>query len=93
MSMSLPLVSKIVVLIVGSFLLSFLWWNVWMYQGFIGPIPFLHWFIIADGEFSYDLTQYEMFAQLIVVIELFIVVASKAKSNAVAGEATTIQVA
>ena len=31
-----------------------------MYQGFIGPLPALHWFISSDGEGSYDLTYYEM---------------------------------
>ena len=60
-----------------------------MYHGFIGPVPFLHWLIVSDGEFSYDLTHYEMFAQLIVVFELFMVVKSKTKSKFVGGKAIT----
>jgi len=39
-----------------------------MYQGMTGPIPFLHWIIESDGEFSYDLTGYEMFGHLLVFV-------------------------
>ena len=36
-----------------------------MYKGIVGPIPFLHWFINSDGEFSYQLTEFEMFIHLL----------------------------
>ncbi len=39
-----------------------------MYQGFTGPVPFLHWIIESDGEFSYDLTEYEMFGHLLLLV-------------------------
>ena len=53
--------------LLGCFLLSLAWWNLWMYKGFIGPIPLLHWFIETDGEGSYTLTEAEMFIQLMVI--------------------------
>ncbi len=56
--------SAVLVSVLGA---SIFWWRVWMYQGVIGPIPVLHWFIPADGEFSYDLTLYEMLLQLTVI--------------------------
>lgn len=43
-----------------------------MYEGFVGPIPFLHWFITMDGEASYDLTEYEMFIHIGVLTLVFI---------------------
>lgn len=46
--------------ILTGLVVSVVWWRLWMYQGFIGPVPVLHWFISADGEGSYDLTYYEM---------------------------------
>lgn len=45
-----------------------------MYQGFIGPIPFLHWFIWSDGEGAYDLTLYEMVIHLVFIYFLAFVV-------------------
>lgn len=45
-----------------------LWWRLWMYHGMIGPIPFLHWIIESNGEFTYDLTEYEMFIHLILLV-------------------------
>lgn len=36
-----------------------------MYQGFIGPVPFMHWFVSSDGEASYLLTELEMFVHVI----------------------------
>jgi hypothetical protein len=39
-----------------------------MYHGFMGPIPFLHWFIKTDGEGSYSLSALEMFVQLTVLL-------------------------
>ena len=74
MSKRLILLSKFIVILCISFVLSFVWWNLWMYSGLIGPISFLHWFIAADGEFSYDLTQYEMFIHLIVIISIISIV-------------------
>jgi hypothetical protein len=53
--------------IVTVFIVSMMWWRFWMYDGIIGPIPILHWLISSDGEFSYDLTLYEMFLHNIVI--------------------------
>jgi hypothetical protein len=39
-----------------------------MYQGIIGPIPFMHWFISSDGEASYSLTELEMFIHMLVIM-------------------------
>lgn len=38
-----------------------------MYQGFVGPIPLLHWVVPSDGEASYLLTEIEMFITLLVL--------------------------
>jgi len=38
-----------------------------MYQGFIGPVPVLHWCISSDGEGSYDLTHYEMIIHVMTI--------------------------
>ncbi len=37
-----------------------------MHEGFIGPLPILHWFFLADGEDSYNLIEYEMFILLVI---------------------------
>lgn len=36
-----------------------------MYNGFLGPIPILHWFIASDVESSYDLTEIEMLIHIL----------------------------
>ncbi len=74
------LVSKYTGLLFASYILSFAWWNLWMYSGVIGPIPFLHWFVISDGESSYDLTQYEMCVHLVLFIKIVLVL-YRTKSN------------
>lgn len=38
-----------------------------MYHGFIGPVPFIHWFISNDGEASYSVTELEMFIHILAV--------------------------
>ena len=52
--------------VIGCLVLSLIWWRLWMCLEVIGPIPFLHWVIGADGEGAYDLTLYEMLIHLIV---------------------------
>ncbi|WP_444915412.1 hypothetical protein [Microbulbifer sp. TRSA007] len=54
-------------ILLGLFVASIVWWRLWFYQGFVGPIPFLHWFISVDGEASYDLTYCEILIQLILI--------------------------
>lgn len=51
-----------------SYLLALIWWRVWMYQGFWGPVPILHWLVPIDGESSYFLTELEMFIDLIFLL-------------------------
>ena len=50
-----------------SYGLALFWWRGWMYQGFVGPIPLLHWVVPSDGEASYLLTEIEMFITLLVL--------------------------
>lgn len=61
----------LILAIVVSYLLAVGWWWLWMCRGWVGPVPFLHWFIWSDGEASYGLTLNEMwitaFAFLIIV--------------------------
>jgi hypothetical protein len=60
--------------ILGAFIVLCLgaitWWRLWVYKGFIGPLPILHWLIKSDGEFSYTLTEYEIFIHLLVSMAL-----------------------
>ncbi len=60
-------IAKVCISIALSFLISLVWWRLWMYEGFWGPVPFLHWFVISDGEGSYTLTELEMFVHLLMV--------------------------
>ena len=53
---------------------SIFWWRMWIHQGFIGPVPILHWFIKSDGELSCDLTQYEIIIQLFVIYVILLLV-------------------
>jgi len=61
----------LILAIVASNLLAVGWWWLWMYRGWVGPVPLFHWFIWSDGEATYDLTLNEMwltaFAFLILV--------------------------
>lgn len=45
-----------------------------MYQGFIGPVPVLHWFISTDGEGSYDLKYYEIIIHIAITCFLALAV-------------------
>jgi len=75
---------------IGLFLclvLSIVWWRLWMYQGLIGPIPFLHWFIWSDGEGSYDLTHYEMIIHLIIVFYLLVLLTRRSSKDTINGAA------
>lgn len=54
--------------LVSVFIVAMCWWRFWMYDGIIGPTPILHWLIPSDGEFSYDLTLYEMFLHNSVIV-------------------------
>ena len=56
-----------------SYGLALFWWRGWMYQGFVGPIPLLHWVVPSDGEASYLLTEIEMFITLLVLSCLHLV--------------------
>ena len=89
MSKVLVSLSKVLGLLIVSYFLSFGWWNLWMYSGAIGPVPFLHWFIRADGEFSYDLTQYEMFSHLVIFVKLFMFFMLNVKAKLFGGKAIT----
>lgn len=59
-----------IAILLGSYLIALLWWRAWMYQGFEGPIPFLHWFISSDGEQSYNLTELEMYIHVLIFVFL-----------------------
>lgn len=56
------------------YMAALMWWRLWMYKGFIGPVPILHWIVESDGEFSYTLTEYEMFIHLLVGVALMYLV-------------------
>ncbi len=43
-----------------SYGFALVWWQAWMHEGVIGPVPFLHWFVAADGESSYILVALEI---------------------------------
>lgn len=58
------------VAVAGAYTLALLWWRLWMYKGFPGPVPFIHWFKVSDGEGSYALTEVEMFLHVLLVIFL-----------------------
>jgi hypothetical protein len=47
--------------VAGAYAAAIVWWRMWMDNGIPGPPPYLHWFIRADGEASYVLTELEMF--------------------------------
>jgi hypothetical protein len=57
----------ILLAIVISYGATLLWWRAWMYEGFYGPIPFIHLLVPSDGEASYYLTELEMFVHLLCV--------------------------
>ena len=61
---------KVVGLIVGSWLLSVGWWNLWMYHGFLGSPGVIKRLMHADGEDSYDATQVEMFVIIVLALML-----------------------
>jgi hypothetical protein len=52
------------------YMAALMWWRLWMYKSFIGPIPILHWFVETNGESSYTLTEYEMFIHLVIGVAL-----------------------
>lgn len=62
-----------------AYLISFLWWKFWMYEGVIGPFPILHPFFEVEGEASYDLTQAEMFIHLMAAVLVVWFVCLKAR--------------
>jgi hypothetical protein len=53
-----------------SYCAALLWWRAWMYQGFWGPIPILHWLVPSDGEASYSLTELEMFVHILFFVSV-----------------------
>jgi len=57
-------------MILGSWLLSVGWWNLWMYHGFLGSPGVVKRLMHADGEDSYDATQFEMFVIIILALAL-----------------------
>ena len=59
---------KFLLLVLITFLGSVIWWNLWMYKGFIGPPQILHQLFSADGEASYDLVLIEMQIILFIVM-------------------------
>jgi hypothetical protein len=67
---SYKLVVKVIVLLVVSFLFAVGWWNLWMYQGWFGSPKILHniWPGVVDGERSYDVTLYEMWFIILLVV-------------------------
>ncbi len=63
-----------------SFLLSVVWWRLWMYKGFFGPPAFLSAFLWTDGEASYDRVALEMFLVLFVIFS-FVILAFRYKEH------------
>ena len=53
---------------VASYVLSLIWWRLWMYNGFFGPPDFLSTFMKGDGEGIYNRVELEMFIVLFVVV-------------------------
>jgi len=70
MRISWKKVTFALLVIVLSYCLALLWWRAWMYQGFWGPAPILHWLVPSDGESSYLLTELEMFIHLLFVFSV-----------------------
>lgn len=52
-------------LVAAAYGSALVWWRLWMYNGIPAPPRYLHWFISASGEGSYDLTELEMFGVLL----------------------------
>jgi len=71
----------IVLAILVSYFLAAGWWWLWMYQGWIGPVPFLHWFIWSDGEGSYNLTLNEMWITAFVFLVVIWLIAARARQR------------
>lgn len=53
---------------VGAYLLAILWWRMWMYEGFFGPITLLEPFVTTDGEGVYNRVELEMFLNIYIPI-------------------------
>ena len=58
-------------IILAGFILSVVWWNAWMYKGFIGPVDILSTAFSCDGEFCYSLKQFDMFLILCASLSVF----------------------
>lgn len=67
---ALKLTFLALVAVAGAYTLVLLWWRLWMYNGFAGPVPFIYWFKVSDGEGSYVLSEVEMFLHVLLVIFL-----------------------
>ena len=52
----------------GAFLMSVVWWNLWMYHGFTGCPGIIARLTHADGEGTYDAMQFEMFLACLTVL-------------------------
>jgi hypothetical protein len=87
MKKSIKVASLIFIGLLVSFLLSVFWWRAWMYQGFIGPIPFLHWFIVCDGEACYDLTELEIIFHILLALLGALLIYKKIKRKGITSEA------
>jgi len=51
-----------------AFPLSFVWWNLWMYDGWTGPPRVFISLLPVDGEAAYDATQFDMMLFLCCVL-------------------------
>jgi hypothetical protein len=63
----------------GAYVAALICWRLWMYNGVPAPPQYLHWFISADGEASYNLTEMEMFGVLLVVASVMSVALRRIK--------------
>ena len=84
----LHLIGGLLIWLVSSFLLSIIWWRLWMYEGFIGSTGVLSRLLQADGESAYDAMLAEMFLVCAIVLGVVALVTRHIlRSRSVAGEA------
>ena len=59
---------KFVFIFISILIGGVVWWNLWMYKGFIQPIPLLRRWISSSGEGYYDLILYECIISLMLTV-------------------------